>query len=198
MSIDETKTSKFLEAINKYAKEQRDKLNREAQMIREQEEIRIEDEILSDAYNLIQREMAAMKIEISNECSKKEFAGKRQLFEKRMNIMEEVFKKAEQKLLEYSQSDKYKALLLNSVGKIAEISKNEGMTLYIKPEDEYLVSEIKESFPAKCNVELDNQIKIGGIRGYDKENGVIIDETMDSKLVDQREWFTENSGLMID
>ncbi len=198
MSMEETKTSKFLEAISKYAKEQRDKLNREAQLIREQEEIRIEDEILSDAYNLIQREMAAMKIEISNECSKKEFAGRRQLFEKRMSIMEKVFKKAEQKLLEYSQSDKYKSLLLKSVNNIAEISKNEGMTLYIKPEDEYLASEIKEAFPGKCDVKLDNHIKIGGIRGYDKEKGVIIDETMDSKLNDQREWFTENSELMID
>ena len=48
----------------------------------------------------------------------------------------------------------------------------------------------------KCSVcEYSDEIKIGGFKLYCPELKIIIDETLDSKLNNTREWFMEHSGL---
>ena len=43
----------------------------------------------------------------------------------------------------------------------------------------------------------DKSIKIGGIKGFCKAMNIVADETLDSKLYAQKEWFIENSGLSV-
>lgn len=197
MPDESTKTSKFLEAINKYAKEQRDKLNSEAEKIRKEEEIRIEDEMLGNAYKLIQREMAEMKTEISREYSNREMEGRRKLFERRSEIMEEVFDKARERLLEFTKSDAYEKFLKDVVSSVLETLNESDLVLYLRSEDQHFVDTLKSSCKTQCEFSVDDSIKLGGVRGYSKSQGVIVDETLDARLEDQREWFVENSGLIL-
>lgn len=197
MPDESTKTSKFLEAINKYAKEQRDELNIEAERLRKEEEMRIEDEMLSDAYKLIQREMAEMKTEISREYSNKEIEGRRKLFEKRSDIMEEVFDKARERLIAFTKSDSYEKFLKDVVSSILETLLESDLVLYLRSEDQSFVDMLMSSCKIQCEFSVDDSIKLGGVRGYSKSQGVIVDETLDARLKDQREWFIENSGLIL-
>ena len=57
--------------------------------------------------------------------------------------------------------------------------------------------EIKALFGGIAEVLADKTIKIGGVKGYCKSMGIIADETLDSKLDAQREWFTENAALSV-
>ncbi len=197
MPDESTKTSKFLEAINKYAKEQRDKLNSEAEKIRKEEEIRIEDEMLGNAYKLIQREMAEMKTEISREYSNREMEGRRKLFERRSEIMEEVFDKARERLIEFTKSDAYEKFLKDVVSSVLETLSGSDLVLYLRSEDQHFADMLKSSCKTQCEFSVDDSIKLGGVRGYSKSQGVIVDETLDARLEDQREWFVENSGLIL-
>lgn len=191
------KTSNFLKAINKYAAEQRKEIKTQAEEFRKYELQKAEAEVLRDAYFLIQKEMAQMKKGISSEVSKMEMEKRRELFAKRQLIMNEVFKKAEDKLLEFTKTQDYKELIKKYVSSISKVIKKPGTILYICKRDKDMIDEIKETYGKPCGVEVSENIKIGGVLAENQEMSIIIDETIDAKLDDQKEWFAENSKLNI-
>ena len=101
------KASAFLEAINKYAEQQRNEIHAEVEQFKEEELKKAEIEVLTDAYTLIQKEMAQMRKEVATEISHEEMEGKRKLFLQRRQITQEVFERAKEKLLAYTQTDTY-------------------------------------------------------------------------------------------
>ena len=173
------KASAFLEAINKYAEQQRNEIHAEVEQFKEEELKKAEIEVLTDAYTLIQKEMAQMRKEVATEISHEEMEGKRKLFLQRRQITQEVFERAKEKLLAYTQTDTYPSLLEGYASSIAKTLTKPGTV----------------SLP--CEVKEDDSIVIGGIRGSNLEMGLVADETMDSKLEAQYEWFFANSGLTI-
>lgn len=44
---------------------------------------------------------------------------------------------------------------------------------------------------------MSDKIKIGGILAVNKAMSLVVDETIDAKLEDQKKWFAENSKLNI-
>ena len=91
MAVRDEKMSNFLAAINKYAEEQRNKIQSEVENFKQQELEKAEEEILIESYQMIQREMNAMRTEISQDISRKEMKGRKALFEKRQEITAKVF-----------------------------------------------------------------------------------------------------------
>ena len=191
------KTSNFLKAINKYAAEQRKEIKTRAEEFRKYELQKAEAEVLRDAYYLIQNEMAQMKKNIASEVSKLEFEKRRELFAKRQTIMNDVFKKAQDKLLNFAKTQDYIKLLKNYAGAVSKILKKSGTVLYICKRDEGFIDVIREAYGKICKVEVSDSIKIGGILAVNKVMSLVVDETLDSTLEEQRNWFEENSKLNI-
>ena len=152
---------------------------------------------MRDAYYLIQNEMAQMKKNIASEVSKLEFEKRRELFAKRQTIMNDVFKKAQDKLLNFAKTQDYIKLLKNYAGAVSKILKKSGTVLYICKRDEGFIDVIREAYGKICKVEVSDSIKIGGILAVNKVMSLVVDETLDSKLEEQRNWFEENSKLNI-
>lgn len=191
------KASNFLEAINKYAEEQRTQIQREVDDFKKEELEKAESEVLNDAFQLIQAEMAEMKTLISSDLSKKEMEGRKVLLEKRNQIEDEVFKKAEDKLIQFVKSKKYPTLLKRYAKEIAEVLNEPGTIVYVKKEDLSFSDIIKAEFPMGCTIEISDNIIIGGIYASNEDMGMVADESLDSKLEEQRTWFAENSGLKV-
>lgn len=194
---DTGRTSNFLKAINKYAAEQRKEIKTEAEEFRKYELQKAEAEVLRDAYFLIQHEMAEMKKNIASEVSKLEFEKRKELFAKRQSIMDDVLKKAQSKLLKFAETQEYVELLKNFAISISKILKKSGTVLYICKRDEKFIECIRESYGKICKVEVSDKVKIGGILAVNKVMSLVVDETLDSKLEEQKEWFAENSKLNI-
>ncbi len=194
---DISKTSNFLKAINKYAAEQRKKIKTSAEEFRKYELQKAEAEVLRDAYFLIQNEMAQMKRNVASEVSKLEFEERKKLFTKRQAIVDDVFKKAKEKLLEFANSPDYVDVLKRYAVSISKVLKKSGTTLYISRRDEGYSDDIREAYGKICRVEVSNKIKIGGILAVNKAMSLVVDETIDAKLEDQKKWFAENSKLNI-
>lgn len=197
MAASGDKSSKFLEAIKKYAQEQRDKMHSEAEYLKQKEKEKVEDEVLAEACSLIKKEMSQMKSEISRNRSKQELEIRKELFKKREAITQEVFKAAEAKLLNSTKRKNYAESLQSSAKEISEKIDAEGTVIYVCSRDLKLADEIKTAFGKDCRVEVSNTIKIGGLKAMNKNCNLIIDDTLDSKLNDQYNWFYENSGLNI-
>lgn len=187
----------FLKAIEKYAEEQRNKIRFESESFKKQELEKAESEGLREAYTLIQREMAAIRTEISSQLSRNEMESRQKLFEKRNQMANTVFEKVAEKLNEFTRTADYEKLLLESVKKIAQVLKSDDIIFFVRESDLKLSEKIKLAFPTSCEVKASKEIKIGGITGRSASLGLIVDETLDTKLDGQREWFYQNSGLRV-
>lgn len=192
-----SKTDNFLKAIEKYAEEQRGKLQSEAEEFKERELNTAEEEGLKEAYDLIQKKMADINNKISSELSKAESASRNRIFAKRREIEDEVFAKAEKKLLAFTKTDKYAAMLEKSAVRISSVLTSDDVVLCVKESDLRYEKKLTAPFGGRCRLIKSDDIRIGGITGLSRSMGLIADETLDTRLMYQREWFYEHSGLSV-
>ncbi len=192
-----SKTDNFLKAIEKYAEEQRTKIRSEAEDFKEKELNKAEAEGLKEAYTLIQRKMARVNTEIAADLSKAERESKEKIFIKRKEISEKVFEKAKEKLIAFTETDKYLSLLGKSAKIISEKLNSDDVIIFVNKKDIKHKDIISEAFGRKCEIEESNEIIIGGITGLSKKLGLLVDETLDTGLEEQHEWFYANSGLSV-
>ena len=192
-----SKTDNFLKAIEKYAEEQRTKIQSESEDFKEKELSKAEEEGLREAYVLIQKKMSDINTKISSELSKAESSSRNEIFIRRKEIAEEVFDKAGKKLIDFTKTDKYPELLKKSAKEFAKYLTADDVIIYIKESDMKFAKDIKNAFGSECEIQTSEEILIGGIMGLSKKAGLLADETLDTKLSEQHEWFYENSGLRV-
>ena len=100
----------------------------------------------------------------------------------------------EEKLIKFQ---KYSEMLINSAKEIADFFGCESCVLYINERDMGSADKIKALFKGDAQVVSDKTVKIGGIKGFCSTINIVADNTLDSKLYAQKDWFIENSGLSI-
>ena len=86
--------------------------------------------------------------------------------------------------------------LKKSAEKINKLFENNACVVYIKEADNDKAELIKEIIP-QSEIITSNDISLGGIKAYCEKLSIVADDTLDTKLNDQRIWFTENSGLKV-
>ncbi len=197
MVNNEEKINKFYLAINHYAEEQRKKIEQEVLEFKRRELDEAEVEALTEAYQLIQKEMTEMRNRIFHEMAQREMDCRRELLAKRQKISDEVFDHTKKELCEFTQSGEYSTLLQKSATKLKNTFDKPGTVICVKNSDQKYEDQIKAAFGGDCTIKLDSTIQIGGVRAYNSEMGIMADETLDSLLEDQREWFEENSGMAV-
>ncbi len=190
------KTSNFLKAINKFAKEQSDAIKREVEQFKKQEIEKANQEGIKDAYELIQKEIGTKKSQIVSDIARREQNSRKELFNKRNEITQSVFDDVREKLKDFVNSDDYTQYLKRSAQQIAELFGDNDCVIYIKEQDSNKVDMIK-TIITDCTVEFDESIELGGIKAYCKALNILADNTLDSKLDDEYAWFAENSGLKV-
>ncbi len=191
------KTGNFLNAIQKYADEQKHMIRSEVERFKAEELKKAEDEGIRDAHALIQREMATMRAGITRELAKKEDEGRQALYKRREEMVEEVFAKATKKLLEYSKTEQYKDAMKKNAAEAAGYFGGDEITVYIKSDDMPLSAEIKEILGQNCSVKTASDIAVGGFKAQCAKKGIVVDFTLDTKLENRREWFLKNSKLKV-
>ncbi len=203
MLTQEEKLSKFMIAINEYAKEQHDKIMREMETQDSIELEKAEKEYREESYRTIQRKTGEIRSMISRELAARELEGKKALLERRNAIESEVFEKAAAKLEEFTKTDAYKTYLRKAAQEARRIfikcgeENLESTVIYIRDRDKKSSPLIKTAFGASCTVKVDPGIVLGGLRAENTQIGRIVNVTLDMALEQQHDWFAENSGLTI-
>ena len=191
------KTDNFLKAIRRYAKQQKSVMKGEVKQLKTERLKEAEEKAKRDSQRLIKDKLQETRTRQTAILAKKTQDGQRKLFIARSAMVEEVFKKAADKLVEYAKSDAYTSKLTDSAKVIADVFDGRDCVLYVNERDLGAAEGIKALFGGSTEVRADKTIKIGGIRGYCASMGIIADETLDSKLEAQREWFVENAALSV-
>lgn len=191
------KTDNFLKAIKKYADNQRNAIRTEVEHLKEEKIREAEKKAKYDSDKLIKDRLEAKRNEETSKLAKMTQDGQKKLFLERAEMTESVFKKAEDKLIEYTKTAEYLKKFEESAKNIAALFGNESCTIYVNEKDMASAEKIKSLFSGETELSVDKSIKIGGLKGYCKSMSIVADETLDSKLYAQKSWFIENSGLSV-
>lgn len=186
--------SRFLKSIDKYARQQQSKIEEEIQNIEKSELEKSESRIIEDINNMIQKELISMKNKISVDISHKELECRKNLARKRQNMLNEMFDICAKELIQYTKTSEYVEKIKEYAKAISKVLGSTDTKLFIKHEDLKYSDLIKESFGRNCEIYSDEDIQIGGIRGYSEKLGMMSDETLDSSLEKQRDWFIQKYG----
>ncbi len=196
--IDATsKTNRFLEAIEKYAEEQRLEMRAEVEAFREEQLQAANEEGTEAAFRFIQEQKREFKAALAKEMARKETQKKRELFEKRSRMAQSVFEEAEEKLRAFTKTNKYKEYITTSARLMSEKLGGRECVVYMAKGDAQYAS-IIESVIKQSTVRFDDNIRIGGISCSCGELSIVIDDTLDTKLEDRKRIFVETSGLMVE
>ncbi len=191
------KTDNFLKAINKYSKLERQQIQNDIETVREEELKKAEANGKKMARDFIAKEYSAVKTAVTGQYAVKNLEAQGKVYQKREEITNYVFEKAFKKLKDFTSTPQYKDLLIKSAKEIADIFKENSCVIFISENDNKFAQDIKAQFSGEVTVENDVAIKIGGIKGFCKDLKIVADNTLDSKLNSQKDWFTENSGLKV-
>ena len=192
-----SKTNRFLEAIEKYAEEQRTEMRAEMEAFREEQMSAANEEGTAAAFAFIQEKKHEFKATLAKETALKETEKKRELFKKRRDMAQSVFSEAAKRLTDFTKTNRYREYLSTSARLILEKLGAEPAVVCLNERDskyESLISGILKG----CTFKHDASIKIGGIRCICEALSIIIDDTLDTKLEDRKRHFVETSGLTIE
>jgi V/A-type H+-transporting ATPase subunit E len=195
MANTQNKLNSFISAVLNDAQERRKKILDELASMREAELQKAEKEILVEAYKYMHEELARISKDSSFKMSKVTLEYKRDLLKLRSEIINGVIEAVSEKLEKFSNSDEYISFLTSTAEKTSALLNSKPAFLMIRKEDFKYENELLKSFAAGSSAVIDENIALGGFRVKCPEAGIFIDETLDSKLTEQKNKFEENSGL---
>lgn len=203
MSTTEQKLQKIEDIILQKASARADELVFKAiaqknEMIEEKE-----IEVLKKKYKEINKKTLEIRRQTTQRISNFDIKNKRKLLLKKNDFCNQIFENVFVKLCNFTKTKKYKELFLNIFNKSKNLSNQDlfnmnlkDLDFYIKSNDKILADIIKEIFGDVSNIIEVDDIKIGGVKIINKKNGICLDETLDTKLLEQKTWFYSNSQLL--
>ena len=140
------------------------------------------------------QELAEISSEAANEIATSHTERTRRLIEIREGYVKDIFEKAKEKLVTFSQSKDYPAFMENKIKEVSSYHLDHSI-LFLQ--DMHLKDQLVNAYGMHLEVKEDPTIEIGGFKVENQENQLVLDETLDTALKNQREWFNQNSGLTI-
>lgn len=190
------KTKSFLKAINKAAMQKCNDIAKQIEETTAAEMQRAEDEARRDGHLKIELAKSRIEAKSKMEVASYENEKKKEIYKKRQNYQKEVFESAADLLRAFVKSPEYKPFLEQCLADLGDkVSKN--LTFYILEEDTVAAKAIAKRF-AGAKTEYSTAFCIGGFRVRDDDKHILIDETLDTKLQEQTDWFLLNSQMKVD
>lgn len=185
------------EEIERLASKEEEKILNEAKELEEEIYNQIKAEAKKDADVLLDKELAEISSNASVEASLSQEEKTKLLVTKRDEYVADIFNQAKEKLVAFVNSDEYHRYLVDHMKSIGTTYQMENSTLYLRQEDVKYQADLISAYGIDLDVKTSDQIKIGGFIIENKANNVVIDESLDFALENQKDWFYKTSGLMI-
>lgn len=197
MELHYQQLSLFLDSINEAAKKSTEKIMNEADEFKSAELEKAKKAAQAAAWDYIKTESEKLKAQVNRKVSESNHSLRRQLAEKRIEISESVFRSVTERLSAFTDTDDYKAFLLRSVEKMADYFKENEFILFVREKDLIYKDILIASKKTLIRVEADDEILLGGCKGRCGSGRAELDDTLDTRLEDEKQWFYENSNLAV-
>ncbi len=191
------KLSGFERSIMKVVAEKTEALQKELEEIKSREIEDYSSEIERDNRDMVTVNISNLKIDNEKLIAAKKAEYRKALYKKRDDYMNEVFLKTAKSLSDFASRAEYKSFLFSKIEFFRNKCCLSSSEIYISERDTKYKDEIIKIYTANCAVICDSTIKIGGAVLKNDEIGLIIDESLDSALEEQRAVFLEQSDFFI-
>ena len=195
MSTTEQKLRKIEEIILEKANSKADDLIFKAMTQKNEMLEEKEIEVLQKKYKEINKETMEIRRKTTQYISDFEIKNKRKLLLKRDEFSNQIFENVFVKLCNFTKTDDYYKMFEKKLNEL-KFNNLSDIAFYVRPDDNILDNLIKKKFGENSEIKKDLDIKIGGLKIVNKNTGLCIDETLDTKLIDQRAWFYSNAQLL--
>ena len=152
----------------------------------------VENEALNNAYSKIKSCVSEEKFKSKMAVSKAEQEARIKVLTHREELVEKIFSSVDEKLKEFTESEKY-------IGFLSDLLKDEitdsNSVVYLREEDLRYESELRKITGNDCSFEADKSIVYGGLSIYDRTTSVLNNKTIDNMLEEQKENFGSNYRL---
>lgn len=185
------------EEIERLASLEEKKILAEAKELEEEAYRQIKAEAKKDADALLAKELVEISSNASVEASLSQEEKTKKLVETREDYVAKIFEEAKDKLIEFVNSDDYKSYLIKHMEKISSLYQMDDSILKLRQNDIKYTDDLVKAYGIDLAVEVSDEIKIGGFIIENKATNVVVDESLDTALENQKEWFYKTSGLMI-
>lgn len=190
------KTKRFLRAINKAAIEKCTDIAKQIDETTKKEMQRAENEASREGHAKIEAAKLKIKTNTKMQISQYNLQKKKNIYSIRKEYKNQVFESAKKELIEFTKSDNYASFLEKSFNNISD-KVSDNTTVFYSQNDKICESLIKKYFP-KAQLQTDATIEIGGIKVKDNDKNILLDDTLDSRLSQQNEWFISNAKMQIE
>jgi vacuolar-type H+-ATPase subunit E/Vma4 len=154
-------------------------------------------EFLEQAYLTIQKEIRRINKEKNEMISRASMESKKMLLQKREEIIDEIFSNIHQKVIEFIRTPAYLTFLSDSIEEGCKITGDGEIVVYINRTDVHLIDRIKENLGFNIEIQVEQTDIIGGCKIFNKTKNILVDNSLATKIQQQREQFLEISGLVI-
>lgn len=157
----------------------------------------VEQEAKKDASSQLEKELVDISSNASIEASSSSEQRTKKLVDKRDQYVEAIFNEAKDKLKTFVSSKEYPKYMIARMEEVAKQYPMLNSILQLRKEDEGMADRLVKAYGNALTVVISDCITIGGFIIENKETSVVVDESLDSALENQKDWFYKTSGLMI-
>lgn len=156
-------------------------------------------QFLEEAYDIIQDGLKKIEREKNEVISKTAMENKVRLLSKRKEIIDTVFKKAKDRILEYTKTEEYKKELVEKIKAHMEYMGEGEYVVYINYKDKDLYSYLQDIFvDTKIFIERKYIEMLGGCKLHNTTTNVYLDDSIAKRLEQEEENFLQYCGIEIE
>lgn len=194
----EEKFNKFSYMVMKQADAKKKELISQAEKDRVETITEKEIMFLKKAYSQIHESLVRIEKDHNEEVSKAILSSKQTLFNRREEILHQVFSNVREKLIAFKSNDEYKSNMIKIILQGLELTGQGEILIYADSDDIPLIEEIRTKSGIRFELFESEEQLIGGCIICNKTEGLMYDYSFINLLNAEKAAFLENYGLSID
>jgi len=186
----------FNEEIKRVSSKEISEIEAEIEAIRKKVISELEENAKTNAKIIIDQETKEMESDHAISISRLQDENNRKLIIYRKELTTSLFDEVTTKLKAFSETSEYGELMMKKIK--AQSGKHQGRAVIsVALKDEKLLPELLRNYEGEVEGKVDPVIELGGFSMMFENEGVVLDETFDSTLKDEKEKFYSTSNLII-
>ncbi|MBN2299891.1 MAG: hypothetical protein JXC31_01760 [Acholeplasmataceae bacterium] len=187
----------FDKAIKREAQKRIEELEKEIDYLYSKEMKSITDKLEASKNIELSKKLKEMQLYYHDKINQTSIGYDAKLIKERTLMTNIVFHNVLDKIYQFITSPEYETLMTEKLRILNRKYPNTKSMITISDHDTHLVKIIGETITSPHDIIKSPQIHLGGFEFLLSNEGVEIDETIDTKFAEQKEWFYKNSKLFI-
>jgi len=187
----------FEKAIQRESDKQVEKLRKEINGIYSREIKKVKEDLAIKKQVQLSKAIRDVQVDYQDKINKIGVGYDEKLIKKRTEMTNYVFNHVEKKLVDFILKPEYEELMVSKTKELKTSIGDKKVSFKIGLEDIKLEKIIQKEFGLKSTIERTEDIHLGGFQALLFDDEIEIDETIDTKLNERKQWFYMNSKLFI-